>query len=496
MANDLAVAVEAPLLGERKRTGLKSWAAAFFLCGIRPATLALRTLHISLRGAAAVHFLSAIIAIVSVIAIIAKIEGQPLGTVWAQIIREIGQYPETAFLAITGFALLIEVGFVVLAFVFMSWGAVDEPLRGSFSHALRRAWCQSPHVTLCIILIGLFVWRLDALSDAWAAAHPVDYPREPDPPPGMQPNTPESDAYDQLVQAHWNEYSRIWTAAQAAKPWYLRLDEPIAIAFGFVCGLWFLTALLRAVGVQRPSSPVLRPPCCDACGYDLTTLPPDSRCPECGEPVAASLGPDARPGTPWQRQTGVATWWTCSRLAIFRPAQLGRMLQLQTPGTAHRRFLFIHLPFILLIGASSFPALQLALSWAGLVSHPPWPAILLVGTVFGICCTVAVLIVSLTTASCCSVLYHIRDRRNLLPGAVQVASYLVPLLVLWQAVGAVTTIGAIVLGNAPTFISKVSSRADPALLAFLLWLVPNLFCLLTYWRRSQTAVAATRYANR
>jgi len=495
--NDLAVAINAPPIVRRTRHGLRSLITSFFLCGIRPATAAKGALHISLRGAALVHLICAMIAIFSLIGIIAGMEEQSFGGVCAQIVRDIKQDPGVAFLATTGNALLIESIFFILACVFMPWGAVDEPLRASFSHAFRRAWCQSPHVALCIILIALLAWRVDALNDAWTAAHPVDYPKAPDPPLGMQPNTPESDAYDQRMQEYWNEYSRIWSEARAAKPWYLRDEEAMIVFTGFACGIWFLSALLRAVEVRRTTPPMLRQPRCDACGYDLTTMPMDSRCPECGEPVADSLGPDARPGTPWQSRHSLSAWWTCAHLAIFKPARLGRMLRLQSPGTAHRRFLFMHLPLILLIGASAFPALTVALSRVDLVRDPPWAEIFFVGLAFGTCCTVAATMVSLGTASLCGTVHHIRDKRNLLTGAVQVVCYLVPFLILWEMFGAATAIGAILLGNDPTFIAKVRSRSvDPAMLAFLLWFVPNLLCGLIYWRLAYNAVAATRYANR
>lgn len=40
---------------------------------------------------------------------------------------------------------------------------------------------------------------------------------------------------------------------------------------------------------------------CESCGYEIAGLPGESRCPECGRPVASSL-PDQRPGSPWQQQ--------------------------------------------------------------------------------------------------------------------------------------------------------------------------------------------------
>jgi len=485
-------------ISQRPRTGLRSLATLFFLCGFRPATAAKRTLDISLRHAAAVHVLSALIAIISLVAIIAAMEGESVRSALASIGRDFKQDPRTSCLVVLGVISLIEMGFVGLSFVLMPWGAVDEPLRASFSHALRRAWCQSPHVALCIMLIALFVSHMENLNDAWLAANPIDYPQAPNPPPGMQPGTPESDAYDQLMQAYWNEYSRIRAIAHAAKPWYLQGDEPIVVCFGFACALWFLTALLRAVGVRRTALPLPRQPRCDACGYDLTTMSLESRCPECGEPVMASLGPDARPGMPWERRRGFSAWFACTRLAIFDPVRLGRMLRLQSPGTAHRRFLLLHLPIVFLVGAASLPALAVIdkLLRSPLGGPPPMIEIVFVGLAFGICCTIATVLVSLGTAGYCAVLFYIRDKRNLLTGSAQVVCYLMASLILWELFGAATAIGAILLSNDPTFIARVQNRVDPGLLAFLLWFVPNLLCGFIYLRLAYNAVAATRYANR
>jgi hypothetical protein len=60
---------------------------------------------------------------------------------------------------------------------------------------------------------------------------------------------------------------------------------------------------------------------CESCGYPLTGLPVEGRCPECGEPVADSL-PQRRVGSPWQQRTGFAAWWRTGRESLLRPADL------------------------------------------------------------------------------------------------------------------------------------------------------------------------------
>jgi hypothetical protein len=123
--------------------------------------------------------------------------------------------------------------------------------------------------------------------------------------------------------------------------------------------------------------------------------------------------------------------------------------------------------------------------------------VIFIGVVFGIGCTVAAMIVSLGMASSCGLVHHVRDKRNLLTGVVQVVCYLMPFLVLWEIFGAATGIGVMgVLGHDPTFGAKVSGRINPHMLAFFVWLIPNLVCGLIYWRLARTAVGALRYANR
>ncbi len=468
----------------------------FVTCAILPGTTARRTLHVPLPTAAAIHLLSILLAAIALIMVVGWGGGDSLNVV-AFVADAFAEDPKTTVLIVVGVGLLIELGYVWLAFWMMPWGAVDEPLRAGFSHTLRRIWCQSPHALLIILLIGGLTAQLDRLDDAWTTVHPVNYPPSPGPiivPANVVPVIPNTPAWT----AHLDEVRRIEREARAAKPWYLRYEEAIAVDFGFLCGVWFLGAMLRAVGVPRTGPPMQRQPRCDSCGYDLTLMPMDSRCPECGEPIAASLGPDARPGTPWQRPRNgaLSAWWQTFHTAVRQPTFFGRMLQLQSPGTAHRRFFLLHMPIIFLIGAASLPTLFYITE-----GHSPFPDdanLVLIGSpIFGTLCMVGTLIVSLGTASRCCVLHNFRDKRNLLSGAVQVVSYLVPFLVLWQISGAATGIAAIVLAKAPGF-QEMCRRTwmSPENLAFLMWFLPNLIWGFIYWRLARMAIAATRYANR
>ncbi len=106
----------------------------------------------------------------------------------------------------------------------------------------------------------------------------------------------------------------VWGAALtvAFLCFFLRHDPPetdaiLSPLFALLSALilWNLAALITAVRTdyRRPLNfPQPREPLCDNCGYNLTMASPTGRCPECGRPVAESLGPDTRPGTPWERR--------------------------------------------------------------------------------------------------------------------------------------------------------------------------------------------------
>ncbi len=112
---------------------------------------------------------------------------------------------------------------------------------------------------------------------------------------------------------------------------FLRLDPAdipqfwLLVTAGAPVLLHAATVLLlaRAAGVEfrRPRDfPAPPTPRCDDCGYDLHMTAPDRRCPECGKPVAESLGPASRVPTPWQRRPSL----------LNLPAIARQLLQLYT----------------------------------------------------------------------------------------------------------------------------------------------------------------------
>ena len=94
---------------------------------------------------------------------------------------------------------------------------------------------------------------------------------------------------------------------------------------------------------------------CEHCGYTLNGLPPDGRCPECGEPVAESLQESGRTLTAWETERH---FFATTADVVLRPAAFYRHLRTRVDAeheTAAGQFAAIHwLVTGLLAAAASF----------------------------------------------------------------------------------------------------------------------------------------------
>ena len=71
---------------------------------------------------------------------------------------------------------------------------------------------------------------------------------------------------------------------------------------------------------------------CAQCGYDLMHVPADGRCPECGFATDLSLRPGLdRPGWDWQIRRGYGNWVAASFQVIFHPDRFYRKLRVWWP---------------------------------------------------------------------------------------------------------------------------------------------------------------------
>ncbi len=382
------------------------------------------------------------------------------------------EYPHIALPRVTAYALAVELLFVGSAFVAMPWGATDEPIRSSLANTLRQTWLRTTHLLPIVFLVGMFAAELNHATRQWYRAAP----------------------------------NRTAGSAQQ-RPWHLKhQDEMIATAC-FAAATWMVWAALRAVGARRGSAPVARPPTCEFCGYNLTGTSMDGRCPECGEPVAASLGPDVRTGTLWQQRRQVGRWraWRrCCVDAVLRPRWFGRQLQVRSSRTDHRGFLVMHLPAAFVIGSvggfGGIIAVFVVPKGFGLVTHDRWFALVGLTLLIGWLLAASALLIALIAAGLVGIWSGLRDarnRRNLMNGSMQAASYLSGFLVLWALFALLNAAAALALEVHGWFRAvEAHVHIDDDVLLLLSWLVPNLTCLAIYLVLVARITAGARYANK
>lgn len=487
---------------------------AFFTVWCIPQTTAQRTAHVSLGSAFLVHVLASLGAVLLTILFVAIAETLgPLGILGviealidalAEIVVEIGRQPKENVLVLVIVVVLVELGFLAAALLVTPWGAQDEPIRSSFAHALRRVWLVTAHVLVAVFLVGVLGTTLSRMDTAWYAAYIATEPVPPQPPTEAPPGSRAWRAYEEAKQRYWREM-RLWSGiVESKKPWHFRhLEDKIGCAC-LLSVFWIVWALLRSVAAPRRLAPFVRPPTCEACGYNLTAIPLESRCPECGEPVILSLGPNARAGTPWQRRREIgrlAALRRCSLDSFSRPRQFGRQIRIVSPGSDHGRFLCVHLPVIFAVSAFAM-ATYVVGEW---VRRGRWypggsstleGAVLRIGGITGCLVVLAALGLTLLSAGLIGVWFSLRDKRNLLRGSVQVASYLAGMLTLWVALACALAVVLAMLENAGWFrAAETATGINDELLAFVTWLIPNLVCLVAYFSLVARGTAGLRYAN-
>lgn len=493
-----------PLLPAAPERRWPAW-IAWFTAPVLPATTARRTHHVSLKRAYAIHLLTGLLGLVAVLFLVAW-EGAPDPSsprvVWIKFLSmvadasdEFRSEPYVISLAVMAGFLTIEAAYLALAFIVAPWGARDETIKDSFRNGIRRTWLHTSHALLLIIGVGGFTVVLTHIASDWHSSHPLDWPDPPQAPPGAAPRTPQWDQYQAALQEHNERVNAVWTQWQNSQPFLVRGQDEILILVYCAAFTWWLAALLRGVGADRPIQPVLRPPLCEACGYNLTHAPMEGRCSECGVPVAASLGPDARPGTGWDRRDRIGRFragWRCAVDAMLRPHRLGRAMQVSA--AAHRHFLIASLPVLY---AAWFFGLAVW-SFAGTREVPPggqWSWFLIpMSAVAGYLTGLAVLS-SLAAALLVGIGYWFREKRNLLPATIQAACYLNGFLSLWMLF--LTTFSAgLILVYEPLFRYARDLNLSGDAVLFMIWCTPNVVCLVLYFTLIAKITGATRYANR
>jgi len=495
----------------------KRWPAwmAFLTAWLLPATTATRTGAVSLKKAYAVHIIAALLTVILLFALVA-VTNMPsnvtitlsglkheFGDVCHDIVREFKRNSKEIIFIMMSFALSIELGFVILALLLTPWGAGDEPVRSSIAHALRVTWLQTTHDLPLLLLIGLLTVPCGRASMRYWQNNPtrnIAYPTRPQKPKNQTPDSPAMQEYQiamKKYQQQQNNYNKAWTKYYNNRPWYLKYDY---IIIGFPClalSLWIVWAFFRAVGCNRKIKPIARPPTCEQCGYNLIATPMESRCPECGEPVVQSLGPDARPGTCWQKRQEVGwwrAWWQSHKEALIRPKQFGRQIQLQSHQTDHRLFLIIHLVSVFFIWAIGVMCCYYADSGRNPLKDDE---MILIAPFTGIIAATIQLSIVMIASWTSSINYRLQEKRNLLNGSTKTACYLSGYLVLWALLSVIMAVAVTALeGLFDCLADMINIYTDEEVLMFLTWLIPNFLAMLVYLLLVSRTTASVRYANR
>ncbi len=417
------------------------------------------------------------------------------------------QKPTPAGLSVAGILAAIEILFALVSFVFAAWGALDEPLRHTFRNALRQTWLRTSTLIPAILAVGFMGTVLQRVETRWNTAHhpPAVWPLFP-----TYPSVPANDPAHAQAMADYNadmakyqaEIRRIRPVLRSyerSRPWSIRAQGPLIGLTGFVGALWFVGGLLRGVGTRRTTPPMDRPPMCESCGYNLTTLPLGARCPECGDTVLSSLGPETRPGAPWETRSSIgrfAAWRRTLAETLRRPSDFGRTLQISTAARAHRGFLLMHLPAIFVLGGIGLIGNVARMAGPGEITDD-LPMSALIGCIFGCACVLGTIVVTLAIATIAGLWHGYRSKRNLLPASMQAACYLATYLLFWELFGAATACGAIALGNDVSLqaLQEVSG-IHREILAVWTWIIPNAICGLLFLRFVSRITQATRFANR
>lgn len=483
---------------------------ALLTAWILPRTTARRTLTAPLWKAWLVHVVAgmAVLAIITSTAILVEAPALTFSDFFAEVGRtcqntlaEFARNPIEFSLSILGFVLLFEAINLAVATVTVPWGAVDEPLKNSYRHAIRQVWLRSAHAVPIVGTVAGAIALLHYLEVSWEVEHispmlpTYTVPAALDPIGSQLGRTANAIAGNVISNQLWQ-----------TRPWYLKREEMIFVPLICSCIFWFIWGMLRAVAVPRPHTTIPRQPTCEWCGYDLMTLSNDARCPECGRNVIDSLDPAARPGPPWTstRRGMLRRWFATWTTALFRPTDFSYSLRIRNE-RSHLAFTGFHLPLVFIIAATSVPTfilmkeLQQKIDPGSTLGAPSMSIeVFTVGMpIFGTLCTGAAIGIILVVASFAGFEASGREKRNLLPIAMEAACYLVPFLILWEIFGSLTGMAAFWFADSSWLRNIYNTRGiDPNLVAWVMWIVPNGFLVLLYVFTVRKITHAARYSNK
>jgi hypothetical protein len=265
--------------------------------------------------------------------------------------------------------------------------------------------------------------------------------------------------------------------------------------------LWVLIALVQVVrrDYRRPADlPEPHEPWCDDCGYNLIAADAEGRCPECGRPVAASLGARTRPPTPWEKRPSPLNFAVIGeqlRLLVRQPRHLFFRMPTLTGQRAAQRWLVLSMIVIALLAACIVPAI------AALFEGNQYFDIFAGAVAMGFAWMIfAGMMVGIETAGIAT-FSRMRSRQYgigrgvYLAASAKVTAYSSILMVLWVVLGGIQLTWAVAWLSQSHMIGYHAIRTQQIILAGSLG-VAHIGGLLWYELTVYRGIRAIQYANR
>ncbi|HUU82740.1 MAG TPA: hypothetical protein VM243_04470 [Phycisphaerae bacterium] len=278
----------------------KSGLGAVFFAGFVPRRTAVAHRDMSLVQAYGIHWFALLLGTITFMAVLSQDAETRL-----ELLRfwESGEVFTATGAVVSSIIVVVAEGiFLLFSLLLLPWGDGTAGVGTAWRHAVRTVWLHTGHLALNVCLFAaaclLSFGYLEPLRQYW-------WP---------EGSTPRTDS--------------------AVLQWVANHYEYVLLLSFLACGAWYLASLLRGMTVPLAPSGPTRPPLCEACGYNLSHHEPSARCPECGRPVAMSVGPHVRTPVQWlplphrPRRTGflsaaIQPWTSPQRFFMTVPANGG-----------------------------------------------------------------------------------------------------------------------------------------------------------------------------
>ena len=264
---------------------------ALFLSGFQPRRVALANRDTSPAKAYLTHWIGLVM--FGLVGLAVLMSDPELDRELRRVFNNTFVDPGVGVLICAAVVLSVEIGFVLLGLLLLPWSDVRAAVKPLCRHALRTSWLHTTHLGMVLCAYTVTHILCDEVLGPFRR-----YRWDPDAP-----------ARTTVWWVHW----------LADHYWYAL---PVLFAGG---GVWCLGALLRAVSARVLPEEDRPPPLCEACGYNLSYhRDPKANCPECGRPVARSLGEHLRSPAGWGRHAEDSrrkSFWRATFNAWFKPEE-------------------------------------------------------------------------------------------------------------------------------------------------------------------------------